>query len=864
MAYVFDTNQKGKVVQASSTIFHTARAARPYVADLHIHSRFSRACSQQLNIPNLVEWAKLKGIDVLGTGDFLHPLWFAELKMNLTEDGSGFLTHKSSDIKFVLTVEIATMYSDKGKGRRLHNLIFLPDFASAETFQKLLLGRRANLGSDGRPILGMSSKDLLYLALQASPKAILIPAHCLPPDELVHTKTGSRQIQDIQVGELVYTHTNRARKVTEILKHDFEGDLYNIRPWYFSMGTKATGEHPFYAFKVAYCPSIGDRCIPSSAHKKICKNRFYEKYSPTWITADKLEVGDIIIYPRFTNTTPQPTLSLAEFSQLPVQNEQVFTGGSRGHIFPQHLSINEQFGRLIGYYLAEGYIYGRDAIAFVFHENEKEYADDVISLMKEVFGITHYRLYRRKNIKSVELSFSSKLLTKLFTTLFYTQAPYKANTKTLPDWVLHLSTNIQAEILRGWWRGDGGYTVSRQLMNAIKIICLRLGIIPSISEDTKENHSKRGNHKYTDRIIQARNNCYIFSQLAFFEDRYNLLNDPIFKKSVRKLSRRHGWIDKNYIYIPIRKINKTLYKGEVFNLEVEEDGSFLTEFATVHNCWTPWFGIFGSQSGYDSLKDCFEDLSEYIYGIETGLSSDPAMNWRIEELDNKSIVSFSDAHSLPNLGRESTVFNGEVGSGYDGLWDSLKNQKIAGTIEFYPEEGKYHYTGHRNCNVKYSPEDTKAKGAICPVCKRGLTVGVMERVESLATRQNNELRIMSSGGLISSESLKRPGYKMLIPLLQIIAEVFGTVPTSQKVLNEYKKLTLSLGNEVKILTKVNEAEIAKVSGSKIAEGVIKARKGDLVIDPGYDGVYGVVKIWNQGEKEQEKAESTAPQLGLFD
>ena len=157
-----------------------------YVADLHIHSRFSRACSQQLNIPNLVEWAKLKGIDILGTGDFLHPLWFAELKNKLKEDGSGFLYQEDQgnggdQVKFVLTVEIATMYSDKGKGRRLHNLVFLPDFASAETFQKSLLSRRANLASDGRPILGMSSKDLLSLALQASEKAIFIPAHAWTP-----------------------------------------------------------------------------------------------------------------------------------------------------------------------------------------------------------------------------------------------------------------------------------------------------------------------------------------------------------------------------------------------------------------------------------------------------------------------------------------------------------------------------------------------------------------------------------------------------------------------------------------------------------------------------------------------------------
>ncbi len=430
-----------------------------YVADLHIHSRFSRACSQQLNIPNLVEWGKLKGINLLGSGDFLHPLWLAELKSQLKEDGTGFLKHNQSEIRFVLTVEVASIYSHKGKGRRIHNLIFLPDFASAEKLQKTLLSKRATLASDGRPIVGISSKDLLYMALEASEKAIFIPSHC----------------------------------------------------------------------------------------------------------------------------------------------------------------------------------------------------------------------------------------------------------------------------------------------------------------------------------------------------------------------------------------------------------------------WTPWFGIYGSMSGYDSLEDCFEDLTEKIYGVETGLSSDPGMNWRIKELDKRSIVSFSDAHSLPNLGREATVFSGELSQGYTGLLSDLKTGNLVGTIEFYPEEGKYHYTGHRNCGIKYTPEETKHKGITCPVCKRSLTEGVMERVETLASRSHEELLIVNSEGKITSQAFpKRAGYKMLVPLNQIIAEVLGVAKTSQKVETEYKKLASVLGGEIKILTKADLSEVSKISGSKIAEGIKKVRIGDLVIDPGYDGVYGIVKIWNNEAGKEKENNAQSPQLGLFD
>ena len=469
-----------------------------YVADLHIHSRFSRACSQQLNIPNLVEWAKYKGLNLLGTGDFLHPLWLMELKSQLKEDGSGFLykgngenggdeqsSSSNKGVRFILTVEIASMYSHKGSGRRIHNLVFLPSFEAAEKFQKALLAKRATLASDGRPIVGIPSKELLQMALEASEKAIFIPSHA----------------------------------------------------------------------------------------------------------------------------------------------------------------------------------------------------------------------------------------------------------------------------------------------------------------------------------------------------------------------------------------------------------------------WTPWFGIFGSESGYDSLEECFEDLADKVYGIETGLSSDPAMNWRISELDNRSILSFSDAHSLPNLGREATVIDMEEFT-YDNFWKAIAQQpfvipanagiqltksgseldprlrgddKIIGTIEFYPEEGKYHYTGHRNCNVRYTPEETRVKGTICPKCGRGLTVGVMERVEKLAGRKIGEIGIIRDDkGIVKSLNFPRPGYRKLVPLLQIIAEAFGTAPTSQKVINEYKKIVTILGEEIKVLTKVDTQEIAKLAGPKVAEGVDRVRKGELVIDPGYDGVYGVVKIWNGRESGQEEVKVETPQLGLFD
>jgi uncharacterized protein (TIGR00375 family) len=311
-------------------------------------------------------------------------------------------------------------------------------------------------------------------------------------------------------------------------------------------------------------------------------------------------------------------------------------------------------------------------------------------------------------------------------------------------------------------------------------------------------------------------------------------------------------------------------------------------FSVDKNCliipchaWTPWFSLYGANSGFDSIEECFGEYADYIYGVETGLSSDPAMNWRIKELDNRAIVSFSDAHSPQKLGREATVFkiqnskcksqneNSKLKINYSDIIEAIKQDlgsplKIASTIEFYPEEGKYHYTGHRNCGVRQSPEETRRRGEICPVCGRRLTVGVMHRVEKLASRNvkcqitNDKLKI----NWIKNETQpNRPPYVMLVPLMEILAEALENGVSSQNVLNEYNKLTDVFGSEFAVLLDAPVEQIAKISGYKIAEGIQKVRVGDIVVEPGYDGVFGTVKIWPEG-KDVAKVEEQG-QMSLF-
>ena len=299
--------------------------------------------------------------------------------------------------------------------------------------------------------------------------------------------------------------------------------------------------------------------------------------------------------------------------------------------------------------------------------------------------------------------------------------------------------------------------------------------------------------------------------------------------------------------------------------------------------WTPHFGMYGSASGFDSIEECFGNLSGYIYGIETGLSSDPEMNWQIEELKTRSILSFSDAHSGAKMGREATVFQikndaqaAPPGRGsprntqisYNDIISAIKRDskgtlEIQYTVEFYPEEGKYHYSGHRNCKVVRGPEETRKDGNTCPVCKRRLTEGVLYRLEQLSgdgLLGKVEVKVSPTGIKWYTDITKNhPPFVKLVPLNEIIAEAFSSTVQSQKVKDAFDNLCETLGPEIEVLLKTPLSEIEKMSGPKLSEGIDKVRRGNIVVDPGYDGEYGKVKIWNGNDKiiqsVEEKQES---------
>ena len=262
-------------------------------------------------------------------------------------------------------------------------------------------------------------------------------------------------------------------------------------------------------------------------------------------------------------------------------------------------------------------------------------------------------------------------------------------------------------------------------------------------------------------------------------------------------------------------------------------------FVIPAHAWTPWFGVFGSKSGFDSLEECFGDAAVHVRAVETGLSSEPAMNHRVSELDQRSIVSFSDAHSLPKMGRELTVFAGEPS--YDGLVEALDGQKIEYTVELFPEEGKYHYSGHRKCGVSLSPSGVREVGPRCPGCGRPLTLGVMQRVEELSGRPPPATRVDVEG--LTSVGNGRPPFRMLVSLQQIVSESLGVGGNTKTTQREWLKLCQELGSELQVLVEASAEDVARVSCDRVAEAVVRVRTGRVSIEPGYDGRYGAVSVW---------------------
>jgi uncharacterized protein (TIGR00375 family) len=265
-------------------------------------------------------------------------------------------------------------------------------------------------------------------------------------------------------------------------------------------------------------------------------------------------------------------------------------------------------------------------------------------------------------------------------------------------------------------------------------------------------------------------------------------------------------------------------------------------FVPAH-AWTPHFSVFGAISGFDSLEECFEDLTPHINAIETGLSSDPMMNWQLSVLDRLTLISNSDAHSPAKMGREANILDAAIS--YEAITHAIRTGNgFSGTIEFFPEEGKYHYDGHRACGVNFTPDETVQHGYLCPACGKKVTVGVLHRVNKLADRAHG----------FRPDSAKL--FYSLIPLPEILAETTGAGVASKRVDTEYRRLIHQLGNEFRILMDAPLPDIEKAGSPLTREAIARMRKGDIHIIPGFDGEYGKIRIFENAERKQIKGQAT--------
>jgi ATP-dependent DNA helicase UvrD/PcrA len=259
-------------------------------------------------------------------------------------------------------------------------------------------------------------------------------------------------------------------------------------------------------------------------------------------------------------------------------------------------------------------------------------------------------------------------------------------------------------------------------------------------------------------------------------------------------------------------------------------------FLIPAHIWTPWFSVLGSKSGFDAIEHCYADLSDHIFALETGLSSDPAMNWRLSGLDRYTLVSNSDAHSPGKLAREANLFDCNLD--YFAVREAMKTREgFLGTIEFFPEEGKYHFDGHRKCDTRLDPRETIRLDGKCPVCGKPVTVGVSARVEELADRDPG------------AKPEGAPGYHSLIPLSEVCGEVLSCGPATKKATALYEKLLAELGPELTVLQVTELDQLDRAGGPVLAEAIRRVRTGEVFIDAGYDGEFGTIKIFEPGERE---------------
>ncbi len=774
-----------------------------FFADFHLHSKYSRATSRNMDLENLDKWAKIKGIKVLGTGDFTHPEWFNNLREKLEPAETGLFKLKKTEdqTRFLLTSEISCIYSKKNRVRKIHIIIFAPSFETAEKINAQL-GWVGNLKSDGRPILGLDAKELAKIALSASPDCLVVPAHiwtpwfsifgsksgfdsieecfeeyskyifagetglsCYDTKTEVLTENGWRKFSQVTQKDKICTLNSGTEEIEyqnsqKIYRSKYQGKMYQLK-------TKRADLLVTPNHNLLYAPADFHTRRPyklKEAHDLFGKSKILRK--------DGIWRGE----------TPQ----YFTLPEVKIRHGSRFYSGLRTKI-AKKLPI-EPWLKFFGFWVAEGWTTeggNGDYAICVCNQNYK-----LMTEMKHILESFGYTVFWDKKV-------TNTIRVRNYQLFHYLQQFGKASDKYIPAGVKSLSKELLGIFFEYYIKGDGhvygrsgkglsATTISVRLRDDLQEIALKIGISAYY-----KLHNKKGT------VFSSPSQKKEYRQSA---DSWNIYfirrnRHAIIPSEMKKYGRKEEWVDYNGMVYCVSVPNRVVY--------IRRNGIPL------------WCG-----------------------------NSDPPMNWRLSSLDKITLISNSDAHSPQKIGREANVFDTEIS--YQSITEAIKSknpQKFLYTIEFFPEEGKYHFDGHRLCGIKLSPQETKKYNGICPVCGKPLTVGVLNRVEELADREEN----FKPAGAIP--------FKNLVPLGEIIADAIGQTPGTKEVDKQYYNLIEKFGSEFNILIDVPKEELKNATLSQIAEAVVRVREGKVFKEPGYDGVYGKIKIF-AGEEEKKPLKQT--------
>ncbi len=765
------------------------------ISDLQIHSRFSRATSKDISFQNLEKYAKIKGLNLLSTGDFQHPLQFRAINEELEEDENGILWTKTK-FPFLWQTEISLIYTHNGKGQRIHHLIFSPNKDVAKQIIDAL-SRKGRLDYDGRPIFGFNSIELVDMMRSISDEIEIIPAHIWTSHfSLMGEYNQLSKVEDCFKDNTKYIHALETGmscydKKTEILTEKgwkkFSKVLYDDKICTLNQKTgNIEFQKPTKVFSYKYKGKMYRLrtkrvdLLVTPNHKLLISHCNFRK--PTHFLLKEAELAF-----RKSKRLKKDGIWVGkhkEYFKLPavkIRHGSRYYSGFRNKA--EKLIQIKAWLKFFGFWLAEGWVTIKDSDYGVYISNRNK---DLIMEMKRILESFGYNVYYDDKVCHIRV--------RDFQLCQYLKQFGKCYDKYIPKDIKALSKELLEILFEYYIKGDGhiygrnskglsATTSSIRLRDDLQEIALKLGISAYY-----KLHRRKG----------------------------TLFSSPSQKKKYKQ--RNDTWV----IYF-IRKNIHTVLPSTIKK-----------------------YGYTESWVNFNGRVFCVEVPNHVVYIRRNGIpvwcgNSDPAMNWRISNLDRFQLVSFSDAHSSwPwRLGRETTIFDFKELTYKNFIKAIRTGEGLKSTIETYTSYGKYHFTGHRVCGVSFSPEESKRLNYICPKCKHKLTVGVADRVEQLADRPVGYVRENS-----------RP-FISIIPLHELIAVAYGVKQLyAKKVWDVYNSLIKRFGNEFDVLLKAEEKELKDVINDKLVELIKKNREDKLRIKAGYDGLYGTI-ILEDKEVEQK-------------